>query len=153
MTAEEFHAWHDRTVHEYAQEHVNAGSWPEAGAVERAAQEFEQLLPGGLDTANQLFFTGCTSGGESIGLAWLSLVVPGGAPDTAWLFDIQIYENRRGEGLGRALLQAVEAEARRHGVGHLALNVFGRNEAAQRLYVSSGYEVTMQVMRKRLSAD
>jgi GNAT superfamily N-acetyltransferase len=152
MSDEEFNAWHERTVHEYAQEHVDAGSWPAAGAVERAAQEFKQLLPEGLDTANQLFFTGHTRDGESIGLAWLSLVAPGGAPDTAWLYDIQIHESRRGQGLGRALLQAVEAEARRHGVGHLALHVFGRNRAAQRLYVSSGYEVTTQLMRKRLSA-
>jgi GNAT superfamily N-acetyltransferase len=152
MTVEEFNAWHERTVHEYAGEHVSAGSWPEAGAVERAAQEFKQLLPEGPHTANQLFFTACTNDGESIGLAWLSLVAPGGAPDTAWLFDLQIHENRRGEGLGRALLQAVEAEARRHGVGYLALNVFGGNMSAQRLYASSGYEVTMQLMRKRLSA-
>ncbi len=150
MTPNEFKAWHERTVREYAGEHVNAGSWPQSGAVERAAQEFDRLLPDGRDTANHLFFTGCTSGGESVGVAWLSLVAPGGAPDTAWLFDIQINENRRGGGLGRALLQAVETEARRLGVGYLALNVFGGNQAAQRLYASSGYEVTMQQMRKRL---
>ena len=53
-------------------------------------------------------------------------------------------------GLGRALLEAVEDAARQAGAAALELNVFGRNHTAISLYSSSGYDVVTQQMRKSL---
>jgi ribosomal protein S18 acetylase RimI-like enzyme len=43
-----------------------------------------------------------------------------------------------------------EEEARRRGIGRLALNVFGRNTVARRLYQSLGYEENAVAMSKSL---
>lgn len=64
--------------------------------------------------------------------------------------DIEVLENQRGSGNGRALLREVESAVRNAGIGAMELNVFGRNTAAVRLYESSGYGVTTQQMRKQL---
>ncbi|MBH0023024.1 N-acetyltransferase [Salinibacterium sp. SWN248] len=80
-------------------------------------------------------------------------LLPQGSPDLAYLFDIQVVEERRGSGLGRALLAAVEAAVLDAGVPALELNVFGHNTPAVSLYGSSGYTVTTQQMRKTLSPN
>ncbi len=56
----------------------------------------------------------------------------------------------RGQGLGRALLEATERAVAECGVGALALNVFGQNAVAIGLYESAGYRVTAQQMRRPL---
>jgi ribosomal protein S18 acetylase RimI-like enzyme len=79
------------------------------------------------------------------------LVHPRGVADTAWIFDIEVFAEHRGRGLGRALLSAAEEEVARHGAANLGLNVFGSNEVARRLYESAGYVVITQQMQKRLT--
>ncbi|GAA1728877.1 hypothetical protein GCM10009809_25580 [Isoptericola hypogeus] len=54
----------------------------------------------------------------------------------------------RGQGLGRALLAAVEDAARAAGVIGHELNVFGHNGAARSLCSTSGDEVVTQQMCK-----
>jgi GNAT superfamily N-acetyltransferase len=58
----------------------------------------------------------------------------------------------QGKGYGRALLQAAEQQAARHGSKAIGLNVFGTNTVARRLYESSGYQITSMNMRKELGA-
>ena len=47
----------------------------------------------------------------------------------------------RGRGIGRALVDAAIAEARRRGARRLTLRVFAPNEPARRLYESAGFVV------------
>ncbi|MGQ4384081.1 N-acetyltransferase family protein [Streptomyces sp. SAS_270] len=47
----------------------------------------------------------------------------------------------RGAGVGRALLRAVQAEARRQGARRIALRVLGHNTPARKLYESEGFVV------------
>jgi len=54
-------------------------------------------------------------------------------------FGITIARAARGIGVGRALLDALEAWARAHGVTRIALGVFAGNERAITLYRSCGY--------------
>ena len=150
MTLAEFDEWLAAIAEDYANEQVDAGRWPREGAVQRARDENAQLLPDGLDTARVLLLWGVDSDGEPVGRAWVALDHPRGAPDVAFLYDIEVIEARRGTGLGRALLGAVEEATRQHGAGALELNVFGRNHAATALYSSSGYDVVTQQMRKAL---
>jgi ribosomal protein S18 acetylase RimI-like enzyme len=54
---------------------------------------------------------------------------------------IAVDPGRQGQGIGRALLDAAVAEARRRGARRLTLRVFSPNERARRLYESVGFVV------------
>ncbi len=150
MTEDEFAVYRPRVVREYAAEHVTAGDWPPDEALARSEAELDTLLPDGLATADTLLMTATDEAGVPVGITWVALTHPRGAPDTAWVFDIEVLADHRGRGLGRALLAAVEAEVARLGIAHLGLNVFGSNTVARRLYESAGYAVVTQQMTKRL---
>jgi len=150
MTSAEFDDWQREIAQEYAAEQVAAGRWPRDGAVQRARDENARLLPDGVATARMLILRGVDDEGIAVGRAWVGLDHPRGTPDVAFLYDIEIVQSRRGSGLGRALLAAVEAATSAEGASALELNVFGRNSVAIALYDSAGYEVTTQQMRKVL---
>jgi ribosomal protein S18 acetylase RimI-like enzyme len=150
MTQAEYDHWQVHLADDYAAEQVAAGRWPAEGALQRALEENAQSLPDGLDTRRMLVLCGVLDDGTPIGRAWVGLDHPRGAPDVAFLYDIEVESDYRGAGLGRALLTAVEDAVRDAGVSSLELNVFGRNLPALRLYESHGYEVVTQQMRKLL---
>jgi GNAT superfamily N-acetyltransferase len=150
MTPDEYAQWQTTIATEYAAEQVAAGRWAEDGAVQRALDENAELLPDGLQTPRTLLLTAVDAAGAPVGRAWVSLDHPRGAPDVAFLYDIEVAEPHRGKGYGRALLAAVEQATRETGVGALELNVFGHNATAISLYGSSGYDVVTQQMRKAL---
>lgn len=59
--------------------------------------------------------------------------------DIARLYSLAVDESRRGTGLGKALLDAAEVEARRSGCTRMRLEVRKDNPAAQQLYRARGY--------------
>lgn len=150
MTPTEYDEWQGEIAAAYADEQVAAGRWPREGAEQRARDENTQRLPQGLDTPRMLLLRGVDEAGDPVGRAWVGLDHPRGAPDVAFLYDIEIIGSRRGSGYGRALLTAVQDAAREAGAAALELNVFGGNTPAISLYDSAGYEVTTQQMRKNL---
>jgi len=151
MTEAEFEAYLQRAISGYADQHVAAGSWLAEDAEKRAAAETAQLLPDGLETEDMLFFMAETEDGDAVGWVWLCLKSPRGERGFAWIYDIEVVADRRGEGYGRALLAAAEAELRLRDVPAVALNVFGPNVVAQRLYATAGYELMSQQLRKELT--
>jgi ribosomal-protein-alanine acetyltransferase len=65
------------------------------------------------------------------------------APEGAGQGDIQtisVIEAARGRGVGRALMEALLAEAERRGAVEVFLEVRADNETAQRLYAALGFE-------------
>jgi ribosomal protein S18 acetylase RimI-like enzyme len=150
MTTAEFNQWQTAIAEEYAAEQIAAGRWDREGAVQRARDSNAQLLPQGLATPRMLILRGVDAEEQPMGRAWVGLDHPRGAPDTAFLYDIEVASHRRGTGLGRALLAAVEQATREAGAKALELHVFGGNRAAVRLYESAGYAVSTQQMRKSL---
>jgi ribosomal protein S18 acetylase RimI-like enzyme len=150
MTASEFDEWQSAIAEEYAAEQIAAGRWPESGAIDRAREENRGLLPQGLTTPRMLILRGVDAAGEPVGRAWVALDHPRGVPGVAFLYDIEVVGSRRGEGFGRALLNAVERATKTAGAAALELNVFGSNRAAITLYDSAGYTVITQQMRKTL---
>jgi ribosomal protein S18 acetylase RimI-like enzyme len=148
MTKEEFSPYRRRAISEYAAEHVRAGNWSPEQAERRAAEETDELLPDGVDTAGMVLLVG-EAAGEVVGLVWV-----GPAPGERagwWIYDIEVVPAQRGRGYGRALLDAAEREARRRGGDSIGLNVFGGNDAARGLYESAGYQVASIQMRKRFA--
>lgn len=149
MSDEEFRAWNDRAVESYAQDTARASGRPFEAARERATAQFTQFLPDGQRTPNTWLMTVCDDNGAAVGRLWV-----GPHPersDLAYVFDIEIDESRRGEGLGRAAMIATEQLVRDAGIHEIGLNVFGFNEPAHRLYTSLGYRVVATQMAKPLS--
>ena len=55
------------------------------------------------------------------------------------IHDLSVLPRHRGTGIGRALLQAVEAEARSRGCCKLTLEVLDENHRARRAYAAAGF--------------
>lgn len=70
-------------------------------------------------------------------LGYAGLVATGHQADVQTL---AVSPAAQGRGLGRALLDALLAEARRRGVGEVVLEVRAENDAARRLYAAAGFE-------------
>lgn len=75
-------------------------------------------------------------GDEVIGYAGLA-VVP---PDEAWVQNVAVRRDHQRHGVGRALLEALLAEADRRGVSKVLLEVAVDNAPAQKLYAAYGFE-------------
>lgn len=148
MSQDEYDGMMGRLLPSYAQNHVEAGTWTADEALDRARAQTDELLPDGINTADALLRTARNEDGDIVGRVWIGL---GRVQRTAaWIYEIEIDEQHRGGGFGRALLAAAEAEAAAHGATSIGLNVFGPNQVARDLYTSAGYEITSMLMRKPL---
>ena len=150
MTSAEFDSLRPKLVREYAAEHVAAGNWTPEVAESRAAEQTDQLLPQGVNSPGVVMLMAETLEGETVGFLWLALERESGLGGGAWIYDIEILPQYRGQGFGRALLAAAEAEALVHGVDLIGLNVFGTNSIARNLYESAGYNVSSIQLKKKL---
>jgi ribosomal protein S18 acetylase RimI-like enzyme len=150
MTQEEFSSYRRRTISHYAAELARTGACTAEEAETRAATESEQFLPDGLQTAGMALLIGETDG-EAVGLVWVGPAPAGRAG--WWVYDIEVVPARRGQGYGRALLEAAEREAQQRGAVSIGLDVFGGNDVALRMYESSGYEVAATRMLKRFASS
>lgn len=88
--------------------------------------------------------------GAVVGTLWLGHL-PSQGPDEWFVYDIVIDETLRGTGLGRATMIAAEKFVTSHSGKRLALNVFGPNTVARRLYESLDYQVMSVSMFKDLA--
>jgi ribosomal protein S18 acetylase RimI-like enzyme len=65
-----------------------------------------------------------------------------------WVYEVRVRERYRGRGFARAAMELAELEAKRRGLSHVALNVFGGNDPARGLYRSLGYSEDAVSMSK-----
>lgn len=150
MTRKEYDDYCARSETDYAQQIADSGQLDLDAATKRAAVEFAELLPDGLASPGMHFWTAEAGvSGAPVGLGWVE-IRKRSTGVSAWIYDIQVGAERRGEGLGRALMEALHDAARELGATTISLNVFGHNTAAIGLYDSLGYAVTAQQMRRDL---
>lgn len=137
MTEEAFIAYQSATIIEYARELRSnglAGSTDEAQ--KRSAEQHAELLPRGLATPGENLWT-VKDGSEAVGILWVHTDETRG-----FIYDIEMRETARGRGYGTQTLRAAAGFTRDAGLPMLALNVFGGNEGARRLYAREGFAVT-----------
>jgi ribosomal protein S18 acetylase RimI-like enzyme len=149
MTPDEYAAWQEHSLAEYAVEVSEARGIPVADARRIADESHGRYLPDGQATAGVHIVIGEDAAGARVGILWVGPNPNGVGP--AWVYDIEVEESRRGEGWGRALMLEAERLARDDGHAEIGLNVFGSNAVARRLYESLGYGVSSVQMRKSLS--
>jgi len=94
-----------------------------------------RVLPEGLRTEGHRFRS-INDNGREVGRLWSGPVPE--SPGDWYLFDIEIDEDERGHGIGRAALEEVISELERSTVARLGLNVFDSNTAVVALYESLG---------------
>jgi ribosomal protein S18 acetylase RimI-like enzyme len=82
------------------------------------------------------------------GRDYMSLRGPAGV-----LYDIVVDPARRGQGVGRMLLDATLAALEARGAPRVVLSTAERNEAAQRLFARAGFRRTMIELTRELDGD
>ncbi len=144
MLDEDFEIWNARVWVEYRNELIMAGMTAEA-ADENVATNIAQTIPEGKLSEGNYVFT-VWNDDEKVGAVWLA--------DRAgewFIYDIEIDENLRGQGLGRATMRNIEEFVRTQEGISVSLSVFGFNKIAQNLYLSEGYETIRWSMTKKLT--
>lgn len=145
MTAAEFAAWHPWAVEDYAREIAEEQHVPPERARELMERFMAEVLPDGPDTTGHRILVAEADGVDGrVGYLWFAPKETD-AGIVCWLYDLWVDEPHRGRGLGRAMMLALEDEARAAGLRRIELNVFARNGRAQSLYGSLGFvEMTRQ---------
>jgi len=147
MTEALFEAWRARIIPEYAADNVRSGDWTTEESLERSAAQFDELLPDGPTSAGQRLWSVRDAAGEDVGILRIATDRRAGH---AFIYDIEMAEQRRGEGFGTAALLALEDWCRANGISSIGLHVFGHNQGAWRLYKRVGYVETNVQMEKQL---
>ena len=150
MTEEEFAAYLAQAVPDYAGELARAGVVEPEDALERGQKDYDELLPEGLRSKNHHLFTLTHETLGAIGVVWFELRERRGKK-SAFLYDIELREDLRGQGLGRRALELLDERLRELGAGSVGLNVSGYNLAARALYEKMGYRITRMGMKKELT--
>ncbi|UNZ20350.1 GNAT family N-acetyltransferase [Streptomyces sp. 891-h] len=137
LTEGEFDAWWEAGAATFIEGLVARGFTPEQAAARSAAARRTQLPDSAASPGTALRVL--TRDGTDVGSVWLGFT---GLPRTdvdAWVYDINVTPERRGEGHGRSLMLAAEQVCLDAGARRLGLNVFAGNTTARRLYTSLGF--------------
>ena len=148
MRADEFPDFIETSKRSYAEGIATQGDRPIEFARRKSEEDHAAILPNGLDTPGHEIFV-VEAGGERVGVLWLAERESGGRR-VCWIYDVEIGEEHRGRGYGRAAMLLAEEEARRRGLNRIELNVFGGNTIARNLYRALGYVETSAQMAKDL---
>lgn len=150
MSESEFKVWAPRSRAMYAADKMQANGLTKAEAEKIARDDFERLLPGGLNSRDNFLFSAKGEDQTIVGYIWFCVR---GADDNrrAFICDVIIEKQFRGKGYGKKIMQFAEQEAKKMGLKRIGLHVFSFNETAIRLYQSLGYATTDLVMEKSLS--
>lgn len=148
MTPEQYTVFRASSEDSYGRNIDYSGAMPEAEARDKAAADFERLLPDGLDSEGHLLLT-AYDGDLEVGMLWLHVEQKSDGPH-AFGYEFSVREDLRRHGYGRAIIVAAEQLCRERGVVSVGLSAFGFNLGAQALYEQMGFEVTAIQMRKWL---
>ena len=121
MLIERFRWWHIAEVMPLEEDLFGAEKWSRAMFWNELAQ--------------RNFYRVATDADEVLGYAGLAVTA-----DEAWVQNIAVRRTAQRRGVGRALLEALLAEAARAGIKQTLLEVAVDNAPAQRLYATYGFE-------------
>ncbi|MER7461555.1 GNAT family N-acetyltransferase [Streptomyces sp. NPDC097981] len=137
LTEEEYPAWYAGEEAAYVADIVRAGALTPEQARAKSDEDFARHLPQGYRTPGHAFYA-MEVDGEVVGTGWVN---HGFLPGVTFGFSLEVYEEHRGRGYGRAAMAVGAWATRQGGDEAMMLNVFGGNEVAMRLYDSTGFTV------------
>jgi len=149
MLPDEFVTYLEWAIDDYAAELERNGKATAETAKVVSRASYDSLLPDGLATVGHVVLVATDpDDGEQVGVLWFGPSTDD--PAMAWIYNLTVDEAKRGRGWGRAIMRAVEGEARARGFARAGLNVYGDNHVARRLYESLGYVETARQLHKEL---
>lgn len=150
MKETDFSKYRQWALPNYAEEMIKAeGVLPEY-AYKMAEDSFAKILPQGLKTPNQYFFSIVEKEtSQSIGMIWFGKRKIGSQLQ-AFIYDFILNPEARGRGYGKLSMSLIEKEVKNVGLFSIGLHVFGHNKVAIELYQSVGYRATNLHMMKDL---
>lgn len=151
MCEDEYPAYLDYFIPDYADEIASNYGLSHADAVARAKQETTESLPDGVNTSGHVLLCLITSSDNTdrhVGYLWYK---PDPIMRTVFIYDFHIFGACQGQGLGKQTLQALEQDLQQKGFTEIRLRVAGDNVRARHLYESGGFGVTGINMSKTLA--
>lgn len=150
MTVDEFTAYKEWLVKDYAQDIAVTYRQPYAEVLVTAGQQIDAMTRQGLETPGQFLYNIVSTtdeGGIRLGVLWIEIDDP---KKLCFINDISIYPAYRRQGWGQKVMTLLEETVKLRNVNRIELNVFANNVAAQALYHKMGYETTRMHMQKWL---
>src|SRR4051812_30673847 len=120
MTQVEYVTWRAAAVEGYAEALATSTGRDVAELRDRAAVEYSQYLPDGLESAGHWLLTVLDEDGVAVGNLWLG--PDRRDADGVFVFDIEITADARGRGFGRGAMLAAEEFAAAKGRTSIGLN-------------------------------
>jgi len=148
MTPEAFAIFDKLSREDFAQSKTRGEKLSMAEGIRIAESAWDTVIPHGQATPGHHFFTAWNDGLD-IGMIWFKEERDWATP-YAYLYQVWIWDEFQGQGLGRALMKALEAKCLEYNLARIRLHVFAFNERAHKLYRSMGFETTNVVMLKDL---
>ncbi|HEY4387609.1 MAG TPA: GNAT family N-acetyltransferase [Ktedonobacteraceae bacterium] len=151
MTEDTFQQWLAPFILKYAQDHVENGRWSAQDAEKLSAEEIKQVIPDGLSTKDQYFYSiVAEETGQSVGMLWFGMRQRRGGEQTVYVYQIEIDEPFRRSGYATQAFREMEKIVQVLGVHEIGLHTFGSKHAARAMYEKLGYEITNIQMVKKL---
>ncbi|ELY4480298.1 GNAT family N-acetyltransferase [Cronobacter turicensis] len=153
MREEEYPAYLEYFITDYAQEIAANYRLSEEEALTSAKQEIAATLPEGVNTPGHVLLCLLVqdeSNHKHTGYLWYK---PDPGMQTVFIYDFHIFTACQGRGLGKDALRAFEDEMRARGVEQIRLRVAGDNARARHVYEASGFGVTGINMSKSIKRE
>ncbi|MDI9885665.1 GNAT family N-acetyltransferase [Streptomyces sp. HNM0645] len=148
LTDAEFTSWRSAAVERYARTWTERGL-PSDRARARSEADHREKLPDGPATRGA-WLRALVVDGAAVGHVWVAERAPRPGERGAYVYDVQVEEEHRGRGCGRALMLVAERIAREAGAPVLGLHVAAGNAPAAGLYASLGYRTAFHHLAKPL---
>ncbi len=151
MTKDEYPAYLEYFIHDYACEIESNYRVSFRDSLTRAKQEISEMLPEGVNTLGQVLMcivAHSDKANSHVGYLWYK---PDSTKRTVFIYDFHIFNSSQGLGLGKQSLGAFEAYLQEKGFKEIRLRVAGDNARARHVYETSGFGVTGVNMSKSIT--
>jgi len=146
MTKEEFNEYLNQAIETYAIELEQSRMVSIGKGKEAAKNQFNQILPNGIDTPNYFLYQIINEVNNKVGI----LLYGPRVEKEAFIIDFLIHEEYQNRGYGKLALLLLEEEVKSKGFDRIGLHVFGNNKVARHIYEKHGFEITSMQMEKKL---
>ncbi|MCV9884975.1 GNAT family N-acetyltransferase [Metabacillus halosaccharovorans] len=148
MSEKEFIIYFEDKIERYSKvQSDNVHEVSSEDPLSKARKQLNNLLPKGIETFNHHLFN-IYEDDRLIGFIWIKVEKE---KKSAFLYEIFIFEEYRGKGLGTKVMKNVEDWLEQEGIYYFKLHVFGRNEGARKLYEELGFEIAGINMLKTIN--
>ena len=148
LTQEQFTHFLDISIPAFADSKVESLEWSTDTALEQSQAAFNQLLPLGLNTPDQLLW-GLYEEEQYVGWVWINLNFKARVK-SAFVYEFRIFDEHQNQGYGKKALALISTALKEKEIKHLYLHVFGSNQKALHLYQKNGFELVDLTLGKIL---